>query len=51
MMAGDRDAALEWLARPHRLLQGNTLRQHSHNETGMREVHDLIQRIEYGNVA
>ena len=48
LMAGDRDAASDWLTTPHRLLGDESPLHHASTEAGGREVEQLIGQLRHG---
>jgi len=47
-MAGDKDAATQWLNTPLEILGGETPLGHASTELGARDVEDLLGRIRHG---
>jgi putative toxin-antitoxin system antitoxin component (TIGR02293 family) len=45
---GDEDAARAWLKSPARALGGETPLEHAETEVGVREVENLVGRLEHG---
>ena len=48
---GDRNEAMRWMDRPHRLLSGDTPTERAQTSAGAAQVEKLIHRMEYGNAA